>query len=94
LEFKDGGFRDKIENINEKSIKLANAVKAVWQKEMPAENQNLPVAAATKPDLDKVYNNLMTIVSKGFENTMYKAGEYLINKSSPSPLFWIKLPWP
>ena len=78
LEFKDGGFRDKIENINEKSIKLANAVKAVWQKEMPAENQNLPVAAATKPDLDKVYNNLMTIVSKGFENTMFEAGQYLI----------------
>ncbi len=78
LEFKDGGFRDKIENINEKSIKLANTVKAVWQKEMPAENQNLPVAAATKPDLDKVYNNLMTIVSKGFENTMFEAGLYLI----------------
>ena len=32
----------------------------------------------SKPDLDKVYNNLMAIVSKGFENTMFEAGKYLI----------------
>jgi hypothetical protein len=58
---------------------LANAFRAVWKREIPEENQNLPVATSTRPDLDKVYNNLMAIVSKGFENTMLEAGRYLID---------------
>ena len=78
LEFKKSGFRNNTENINNKAIKLANAVRAVWKIDIPAESQNLPVAAASEPDLNKVYNNLMAIFSKGFENTMFEAGRYLI----------------
>ncbi len=78
LEFKDGGFRDK-KSIKEAALKLANAVRVVWNKETPEENQNLPVPAISKPNLDKVYTKLMAIVSEGFENTMLDAGRYLIN---------------
>jgi len=79
LEFKKGGLRDKSENINKTSINLANAIKAIWETEIPEENQHLPAPAASKPDLDKVYTKLMAIVSEGFENTMLDAGRYLID---------------
>lgn len=42
-------------------------------------DKNLPVAVTPDPDIKEVYSKLLSIVSKGFEDTMFKAGQYLID---------------
>jgi DNA repair photolyase len=79
LEFKKSGFRNNNINIEKVAIKFAEAVREVWEKKYQQENQNLPVPAVSNSDLDKIYTNLMAIVSMGFENTMLDAGRYLID---------------
>jgi len=78
LELKNRGVRDKKLNIEKTAIKLADAVRAVWKKDIQEEKQKLAVIAVPEPDFDKVYSHLMAIVSKGFENTMLRVGRYLI----------------
>ena len=61
-----------------KALNWQMLLKPFGKRRRRQENQNLPVPAVSKPDLDKSITTLMTIVSKGFENTMFEAGKYLI----------------